>query len=80
MFIDMPEPDHSRSGKAQCFRSWSGSRPYVSLRWSEEKSFCSRAFYKHLAPNGAKANNNLLHFQVEFAYRCPKTIYENIKN
>src|SRR5687768_15904399 len=55
MFIDIPEPDHSRSGNAQCFRSWSGSRPYVSLRWSEEKSFCSRAFYKHLASNGAKA-------------------------
>jgi len=24
-------------------------------------------FYKHLAPNGAKGNNVLLHFEVEFA-------------
>ena len=24
-----------------------------------------RAFYKHLAPSGAKSNNVLLHFQVE---------------
>jgi hypothetical protein len=35
---------------------------YVSLRWSEEKSFGGRVFYKHLAPNGAKSNNVLLHF------------------
>jgi hypothetical protein len=40
---------------------------YVSLRWSEEKSLGGRACYKHLAPNGAKSNNDLLHFQVEFA-------------
>jgi hypothetical protein len=26
------------------------------------ESFVGRAFYKHLAPNGAKSNNVLLHF------------------
>jgi hypothetical protein len=31
------------------------------------KSYGGRAFYKHLAPNGAKSNNLLLHFQIEFA-------------
>ena len=40
---------------------------YVSLRWTEEKSFGGRAFYKHLAPNGANGNNVLLHFQAESA-------------
>ena len=34
---------------------------YVSLRWSEENFLRGRAFYKHLAPNGAKSNNVLLH-------------------
>jgi hypothetical protein len=38
---------------------------YVSLRWSEANSFGGQAFYKHLAPNGAKANNVLLHIPVE---------------
>jgi hypothetical protein len=37
---------------------------YVSLRWSEEKSLGGRACYKHLAPNGAKSNNNLLHSKL----------------
>jgi len=32
---------------------------YVSLRWREEKFLSGRAFYKHLAPNGAKSNNVL---------------------
>ena len=31
------------------------------------KSFGGSAFYKHLAPNGAKSNNVLLHFQIESA-------------
>src|SRR6476659_4849522 len=31
------------------------------------KSFGGRAFYEHLAPNGAKSNNLLLHFQLELA-------------
>jgi hypothetical protein len=29
--------------------------------------FGGRAFYKHLAPNGAKTNSVLLHFQLESA-------------
>ncbi len=28
--------------------------------WSDKKSFGSRAFYKHLAPNGAKGQQALL--------------------
>jgi hypothetical protein len=40
---------------------------YVSLLWSEEKCFGGRGFYKHLAPNGAKSKNVLLHFWVESA-------------
>jgi hypothetical protein len=49
------------------FPTLAGRPTYVSLRWSEEKSFGGRAFYKHLAPNGAKSNNILLHFQIESA-------------
>jgi hypothetical protein len=31
------------------------------------KSFGGLGFYKHLAPNGAKSNNVLLHFKFESA-------------
>jgi hypothetical protein len=50
---------------------------YVSLRWSEEKSLGGRAFYKHLAPNGAKGNNDLLHFKSEFANDKWKIYYRS---
>jgi hypothetical protein len=43
-------------------RKWFPRPTYVSLRRSEEKSFGGRAFYKHLAPIGAKRSNILLHF------------------
>jgi len=57
------------------FQSWpwhllatansSALRQRLTHRWSEEKSFRGRAFYKHLAPNGAKSHKTLLHFKVE---------------
>jgi hypothetical protein len=37
----------------------------LSLRWSEEKSFGGRAFYKHFAPKGARSHKTRLHFKVE---------------
>src|ERR1051325_6103160 len=39
---------------------------HVSLRWSEEKFWGDRAFYKHLAPNGAKSKASVV-IQSEFA-------------
>src|ERR1051325_5582498 len=38
--------------------------PHISLRWSEEKSFFGRVFYKHLAPNRAKSHKTLLHLKL----------------
>ena len=37
------------------------------------KNFRGRVFYKHLAPNGAKSNNVLVHFEVEYAH-IPKSL------
>src|SRR5229473_5547787 len=40
------------SSGARCFRQWCATPPCVSLLWSEDESFVSRAFYKHYAPTG----------------------------
>jgi len=55
------------------FPRLAGRAPYVSLRWSEE-NVLDRAFYKHLAPNGAKGNNVQLHFKVESETRNNKSV------
>src|SRR5256885_13841284 len=62
MFIDSASSSITRAPAERNFSiigTWLPS--YVSLRWSEEKFLRGRAFYKHLAPNGAKSNNVLLH-------------------
>jgi len=41
---------------------------FLSLRWSKEKTFRDRAFYKQLAPDGAKSDNTLLPLKVESIY------------
>jgi hypothetical protein len=56
MFIDNAnELDKWRSSGAQCFRQWC-VRPISGFAPLErEEIFGGRSFYKHLAPNGAKA-------------------------
>jgi hypothetical protein len=62
MFIDSASNSITRAPaerNSSIIGTWLPS--YVSLRWSGEKFLRGRAFYKHLAPNGAKSNNVLLH-------------------
>ena len=49
------EPNIRAPAERNVSDKWYARPTYVSLRWSEEKSLGGRAFYKHLAPNGAKA-------------------------
>jgi hypothetical protein len=65
IFIDDAlNPINWRSSGAQCFHL--GRETALCFAPLERgKSFGARSFYKHLAPNGAKSNNVLLHFQVE---------------
>jgi hypothetical protein len=58
MFIANVMNPTPRSSGAQCLLNGieTGLPPL------ERDSFGGRAFYKHLAPNGAKNNNFLLHF------------------
>jgi len=63
MFIDSAASSITRAPAERNVSANSMRWPtYVSLRWSEKKSFGGRVFYRHLAPNGAKSNNVLLHF------------------
>jgi len=63
MFIDSAtNSTNSRSSGAQCFRQWYVVADLCFAPLERGKIFGGGVFYKHLAPNGAKSNNVLLHF------------------